>query len=168
LVIPGAYEHLSLTKEEKQKMKKDINYLEDSYIGNGNNLEDTKELEDYLLENLSLIGVSVYKHFNFTGIEMGESNDSIKSFKFIEEGSDNIINLNSSIIVTGGVYDVDQTVFRFIHDNRLVYNGRAIVDKDFHTSDKFIFAAGRICEYSQAYTEKYRLMRLERYLINLI
>ena len=160
LVIPNIFEHFAVPKE---KAKKDQNFEELTFI-NGNSLEDTREVEDYLMENLLSLGVKLLRNFNFVGVNLNEQNDQIVSYKFGEDGSDNITNINASLIITGGLYDVDTTVFKFIHDNRLVYNGRAIIDKNFRTADRFIFAAGRLCEFSKAYTEKYRLMRLERYL----
>ncbi len=61
--------------------------------------------------------------------------------------------------------DVDPTVFNFIHNNGLVYNGRAIISNQFLTADNYIFAAGKLCEFSQCYSyiEKYKQLRLECY-----
>jgi hypothetical protein len=162
VIIPNILEHYANTKEEKIKARKDQGVNEELNFINGNNLEDTKEIEEYLMDNLAAIGVTVLKNFNFSGVNLNETNDAINSFRFTEDGTDNTKLLSANIILTGGLIDVDQTVFRFIHDNRLVYNGRAIIDKNFKTADKFIFAAGRLCEFSQAYTEKFKLMRIER------
>ena len=61
--------------------------------------------------------------------------------------------------------DVDPVVFRFIHENGLVYNGRAIINNNFLTADNYIFAAGKLCEFSQcfSYIEKHKQLRLESY-----
>jgi hypothetical protein len=163
LIIPNIFEHYATTKEEKLKAKRDTNINDELNFINGNSLEDTREIEEYIMDNLASIGVTVLKNFNYAGVVLNETNDAITEYKFIEDGTDNVRTLSANIILTGGLSDVDQTVFRFIHDNRLVYNGRAIIDKNFKTADKFIFAAGRLCEFSQAYTEKFKLMRLESY-----
>lgn len=55
------------------------------------------------------------------------------------------------VLITCGHKDVDQDVFKSIHDNGLVYNGRLIVDKSFKTTDPSIFAAGSLCEFSNRY-----------------
>lgn len=161
LVIPTILEH-AVDEKEKPKAKKDANLLEELNFVNGNYLEDTKEIKDYILDNISALGVSVYKNFNFQDVILNETSESIVVYKFTEEGGENYVELSASVIVTGGLIDVDKTVFDYIHENRLVYNGRAIIDKNFKTVDKFIFAAVRLCEFSQGYTVKYKLMKLER------
>merc|ERR1719313_1203697 len=55
------------------------------------------------------------------------------------------------VLITAGHRDVDEDVFQSIHNNRLVYNGRLIVDKNFNTTDPSIFAAGSLCEFSGRY-----------------
>jgi len=164
LVIPNILEHL-LTREEKIKFKKENQSInEEQLFVNGNSFEDSKELEEYLLKSLELKGVKVLYNYNLVGVNLDE-NQKIASYRFLEDGTnDKFEELSGNIIVTGGLLDVDQTVFNFIHENRLVYNGRAIIDRNFMTADSFIYAAGRLCEFSQrySYVEKLKLMRLER------
>ena len=164
LVIPNILEHL-LTREEKIKFRKEYqNVTGEQYFVNGNSFEDTKELEEYLLKSLEEKGVKVLYNYNLIGVNLDE-NQKIVSYRFIEDGTnDKFEELTANIIITGGLLDVDQTVFNFIHENRLVYNGRAIIDRNFMTADSFIYAAGRLCEFSQrySYVEKLKMMRLER------
>ena len=89
----------------------------------------------------------------------------IESFKFAEDGKDHVEFLTTNLIVTGGMLDVDPVVFKFIHENGLVYNGRAIIGNNFLTADNSIFAAGKLCEFSQCYSyiEKYKQLKLECY-----
>jgi hypothetical protein len=69
------------------------------------------------------------------------------------------------VLITCGHKDVDQDVFKSIHDNGLVYNGRLIVDKSFKTTDPSIFAAGSLCEFSNRYMAlaQGRSLRMDRY-----
>lgn len=56
-----------------------------------------------------------------------------------------------SLLITGHIFDISYKIFRTIQDNGLVYNGRLIVQSNYQTIDENIFAAGRICEFSQRY-----------------
>jgi thioredoxin reductase len=59
--------------------------------------------------------------------------------------------LDCGVMVTCGHRDVDLDVFKSIHNNGLVYNGRLIVDKNFGTTDRSIFSAGSLCEFSNKF-----------------
>jgi hypothetical protein len=63
----------------------------------------------------------------------------------------NEVEIECRVLVTCGHRDVNSDVFKSIHDNGLVYNGRLIVDKTFKTTDSSIFAAGSLCEFSNRY-----------------
>jgi hypothetical protein len=163
LVIPNIYAH-AVNKEEKTNYKKDQLLLEEISFSNSTSFEGIPEIESYILAELVKMGVKVYQNCNFVGVNISETRDSIVSYKFNEEGTDRFEDLEASIIVTGGLIDIDQTVFKFIHENKLVYNGRAIIKQNFMTANEYIFAAGRLCEFSQkfVYTDKGRLIKLER------
>ena len=188
LVIPNIHFDLTVNKQKEEKRayakKTDKNAqdtlnLDDNLeFVNGNSLEDCKEVETFLIKMLKDTGVQVYENFNFAGVKLKceefadpanikqELNDLvIESFKFVEDGKDNPVFLTTNLIVTGGMLDVDPIVFKFIHENGLVYNGRAIIGNNFLTADSNIFAAGKLCEFSQcyAYIEKYRQLKLESY-----
>jgi hypothetical protein len=166
LVIPNIYAH-AVNKDEKTNFKKDPALLEEINFSNSNSFEGTPELETYLLNLFAKIGIKIYNNYNFTGVNISETNERFESFKFSEEGSDKSEDLTGNIIVTGGLIDVDQTVFKFIHENKLVYNGRAIIKQNFMTSNEHIFAAGRLCEFSQKfnYTDPGKILKLERYIL---
>jgi hypothetical protein len=68
-------------------------------------------------------------------------------------------------MVTCGHRDVDEDVFKSIHNNGLVYNGRLIVDKNFTTTDPSIFSAGSLCEFSNKFLGQAngRSLRMDRY-----
>jgi len=171
LVIPNLYAHAvqQANKEEKQ-LKKDENLIKEVIFTNTTQLENCPEVEEYLKETLEKIGVVILNNFNFEGVNLSETNDNIVSYRFKEEGTDKFEDISGNLIVTGGLIDVDQTVFKFIHENKLVYNGRAIIDRNFLTANNSIFAAGRLCEFSQRYkhVEKGKPLRLERYFIYII
>ncbi|KAF4675449.1 hypothetical protein FOL47_007757, partial [Perkinsus chesapeaki] len=57
------------------------------------------------------------------------------------------------VLITADGHSIDPRVFACIHDNQLVYDGRLIVDNLFRTSDKNIFAAGTLCEFSRRYVK---------------
>jgi hypothetical protein len=77
----------------------------------------------------------------------------------------NELELECGVLVTCGHRDVDQDVFKSIHNNGLVYNGRLIVDKNFSTTDKSIFSAGSLCEFSNKFLSLAlgRSLRMDRY-----
>jgi hypothetical protein len=65
-----------------------------------------------------------------------------------EEGDDII---QDTIVFLGRTFDVGTSVFKAIQDNGLVFNGRLIVTNNFRTIDTFIYACGKISEFSQRY-----------------
>jgi hypothetical protein len=77
----------------------------------------------------------------------------------------NQMELECRVLITCCHRDVDEDVFRSIHDNGLVYNGRLIVDRNFQTTDPSIFAAGSLCEFSNRYKAlaQGRSLRMDRY-----
>jgi hypothetical protein len=163
LVIPNIYAH-AVNKDEKTNFKKDPTLLEEINFSNSNSFEGSQEIESYLLALFQSYGIRIYNNYNFIGVNISETNERIESFKFCEEGSDKSEDLTGNIIVTGGLIDVDQTVFKFIHENKLVYNGRAIIKQNFMTANENIFAAGRLCEFSQKFnfTDPGKILKLER------
>ena len=189
LVIPNIHFDLTVNKGMKDERKAQaskksekntdgLNLDDDLEFVNGNSLEDCPEVEKFLIEILKQQGVQVYENFNFAGVKLkreeftdpanikGELGDLvIESFKFAEDGKDHVEFLTTNLIVTGGMLDVDPVVFKFIHENGLVYNGRAIIGNNFLTADNSIFAAGKLCEFSQCYSyiEKYKQLKLECY-----
>jgi hypothetical protein len=168
LIIPTKIAHYDFPKEEisakdKSKKETDPKLLEELEFINSNTFEENAELEKYVIKQINSMGVKVYYNFNYDSITLNENLDSILSYKFKNDEEE--IDIIASYIVTGGFIDVDPLVFQFIHDNGLVYNGRMIIDKNFMTADQYIFAGGRLCEFSQryAYSEKGKLLRLECY-----
>lgn len=69
----------------------------------------------------------------------------------LKESLNDDIYLNSRMLVTSGLVDIDTEIFQIIHDNGLVYNGRLIVKSNFQTTENEIFCCGKICEFSQRY-----------------
>ena len=66
----------------------------------------------------------------------------------IGEGDDLI---QDTMVFMGKTFDVGTSVFKAIQDNGLVFNGRLIVTNNFRTIDRFIYACGKISEFSQRY-----------------
>ena len=166
-------------KDEKKRREKgkDTEYDNNLEFINGNSMENCKDVEKFIIKVMREKGIEIYENYNFWGVKLKreEFTDNIKqelqdlvieSFKFLEDGKEGgEVYLSTNLIVTGGMLDVDPTVFDFIHNNGLVYNGRAIINNQFLTADNFIFAAGKLCEFSQCYSyiEKYKQLRLECY-----
>lgn len=97
--------------------------------------------------------------------EDGKSDEQDKPDKRKTRRKKNEIVYECRVLLTCGHRDVDSDVFRSIHDNGLVYNGRLIVDKNFMTTDASIFAAGSLCEFSNRYKafSQGRSLRMDRY-----
>lgn len=81
--------------------------------------------------------------------ENGEQIDDTKQKKI--KRKKNQMELECRVLIACCHRDVDEDVFKSIHDNGLVYNGRLIVDRNFQTTDPSIFAAGSLCEFSNRY-----------------
>ena len=167
LIIPSKTAHVEKNTKDKKEQQSIIRELD---FTNSSSLETSPEIENHIFEVLKSKGVRVLKNYDFYGIQYRneEKPDEITGYKFMMEGSNNQtepVIITGNYFVTGGLINVDDNVFHFIHDNGLVYNGRAIIDKNFMTSDSYIFAAGRLCEFSQrySYTEKGKILKLERY-----
>ena len=95
--------------------------------------------------------------------ENGEQNDDTKQKKI--KRKKNQMELECRVLISCCHRDVDEDVFKSIHDNGLVYNGRLIVDRNFQTTDPSIFAAGSLCEFSNRYKSlsQGRPLRMDRY-----
>ena len=139
-------------------------------------MENCPQVEQYIIKVMREKGIEIYENYNFAGVRLKreEFTENIKqelqdlvieSFKFVDNDKGGEVYLSTNLIITGGMLDVDPTVFNFIHNNGLVYNGRAIISNQFLTADNYIFAAGKLCEFSQCYSyiEKYKQLRLECY-----
>ncbi len=189
LVIPNIKSDLTTNKQNlkderklqqlrEKKGNEFLNLDDDLEFINGNSLEECPDVESFILETLKKKGVQVYKNYNFAGVKLKREEFTdpanikpelqdlvIESFKFLEDGKDNEVYLTTNLIVTGGMLDVDPMIFKFIHENGLVYNGRAIINNNFLTADSSIFAAGKLCEFSQCYQyiERHKQLRLECY-----
>ena len=181
VVIPSMKFDMTTSQKQKDERKrrekgKDNEYDNNLEFINGNSMENCKEVEKFIIKVMREKGIEIYENYNFAGVKLRreEFTENIKqelqdlvieSFKFVEDGKEGEVYLSSNLIVTGGMLDVDPTVFDFIHNNGLVYNGRAIINNQFLTADNFIFAAGKLCEFSQCYSyiEKYKQLRLECY-----
>ena len=181
LVIPSMKFDMTTSQKQKDERKrkekgKDNEYDTNLEFINGNSMENCKDVENFIIKVMREKGIEIYENYNFAGVKLKreEFTENIKqelqdlvieSFKFVEDGKEGEIYLSTNLIVTGGMLDVDPTVFDFIHNNGLVYNGRAIINNQFLTADNFIFAAGKLCEFSQCYSyiEKYKQLRLECY-----
>ena len=181
LVIPSMKFDMTTSQKQKDERKrkekgKDNEYDTNLEFINGNSMENCKDVENFIIKVMREKGIEIYENYNFAGVKLKreEFTENIKqelqdlvieSFKFAEDGKEGEVYLSTNLIVTGGMLDVDPTVFDFIHNNGLVYNGRAIINNQFLTADNFIFAAGKLCEFSQCYSyiEKYKQLRLECY-----
>ena len=140
-------------------------------------MENCPQVEQFILKVIREKGVEIYDNYNFAGVKLKKEEFTtenikqelqdlvIESFKFVDQDKGGEVYISTNLIITGGMLDVDPTVFDFIHNNGLVYNGRAIISNQFLTADNYIFAAGKLCEFSQCYSyiEKNKQLRLECY-----
>ena len=163
--------------ERKRREKKDNEYDNNLEFINGNSMENCPQVEQFILKVIREKGVEIYDNYNFAGVKLKKEEFTtenikqelqdlvIESFKFVDQDKGGEVYISTNLIITGGMLDVDPTVFDFIHNNGLVYNGRAIISNQFLTADNYIFAAGKLCEFSQCYSyiEKNKQLRLECY-----
>jgi hypothetical protein len=122
--------------------------------------EDEVNMSDDHSENSD--GMSGRGSMNDGDNEDGEQRDE-KQKKI--KRKKNHMEMEGKVLITCCHRDVDEDVFKSIHDNGLVYNGRLIVDRNFQTTDPSIFAAGSLCEFSNRYKAlaQGRSLRMDRY-----
>lgn len=167
LVIPTITSH-AISKEIKgNQLKKELQQMvkDELEFTNNSSLETSPEVEAFILESFEKEGVRIYKDFNYNEVLFSETKESIVGYEFSHEGTEKKEVITGNYFITGGLLNVDLSLFHIIHDNGLVYNGRTIVNKNFTTCDPSIFAAGRLCEFSQQYQyiEKNKILKLEGY-----
>jgi hypothetical protein len=141
-----------MDSEEQEESHKDAN-LERLLFKKLNEVDDEEEEDEDDDENRSRSD----KDSNMGGVMDDEDAEEEKSeaegvhHEKKKRRKKNELELEARVLVTCGHRDVDPDVFKSIHDNGLVYNGRLIVDRHFQTTDPSIFAAGSLCEFSNRY-----------------
>lgn len=110
-------------------------------------MEDS--IKYFLIKNKVFLIIFLYRS------EEDEEETNIRTLQMeitqLKESLNDDIFLNSRMLVTSGLVDIDTEIFQIIHDNGLVYNGRLIVKSNFQTTENEIFCCGKICEFSQRY-----------------
>lgn len=84
-------------------------------------------------------------------------------YRNINEEGDHL--LKNTILLTGNKIDVGSQVFTAVQENGLVFNGRLIVTSNFRTIDQYIYACGKISEFSQRYKNEAlgRSLRMDKF-----
>lgn len=126
--------------------------------------EDEDENRSHGEENSNMGGVTGGDGESAEGDERSQ-NEGAEHHEKRKRRKKNELEIEARVLVTCGHRDVDSDVFKSIHDNGLVYNGRLIVDRNFQTTDPSIFAAGSLCEFSNRYKalSQGRSLRMDRY-----
>lgn len=149
VIPPRKYEKPTKFESNEQKWEH-----EDHKVHDPDAFEDP-QVEEIVLKVFESMGIKVYPDFYLADIRSDENNN-IESIKFRRPESEDDeepeeLEEPCKLLVTSRYYDIDPVIFACIHDNGLVYNGRLIVKSNFQTTDESIFAAGRLCEFSQRY-----------------
>ncbi|CAM6097577.1 unnamed protein product [Calypogeia fissa] len=84
-------------------------------------------------------------------VPMGDQKEALKSIHVVDKGErpERKVKVPCSMLVTGNKLQVDLPLFRAIHKEALIFDGRVVVDGHFQTNDPFIFAAGSLCKFSR-------------------
>ena len=72
----------------------------------------------------------------------------------LEAASGQIVAQPCTLLLCAGAKEVQRTTFHAINGNSLVYDGRLVVDTNFCTNDKAIYAGGVITKLSRRYRSK--------------
>jgi len=158
--------------EESQFEHEDTDYLDieddedrefEKYLANQPAFEYDDIVQDKIEKILEEKGIEVLK--NVVLEEIKPDNNNCLDHIIVSQDGQEAARYDCRILITSGPVNIDEDVFKSIHNNGLVYNGRLVVDKNFQTTDPAIFAGGKLCEFSRKYfsDNKSRAMRLDRY-----
>ena len=94
--------------------------------------EDEADMEDKSSQdNKSDMGGMTGEDSNMEGEDKSNMDAEQADLTKKKKRKKNELEIECRVLITCGHADVDQDVFKSIHDNGLVYNGRLIVDRNF-------------------------------------
>ncbi|XP_035176848.1 cilia- and flagella-associated protein 61 isoform X5 [Oxyura jamaicensis] len=110
---------------------------------------NNSEIESAVQEALSEAGVSVYYDSILAQWSKGDDPDLITCAAFTTNTKP--FKLQCSAFFSFAYRTVDYETFKAINDACLVFDGRLVIDTEFHTNDVSIRAAGSLTKYSRKY-----------------
>ncbi|NWZ28929.1 CFA61 protein, partial [Asarcornis scutulata] len=110
---------------------------------------NNSEIESAVQEALSEAGVSVYYDSILAQWSKGDDPDLITCAAFTTNTEP--FKLQCSAFFSFAYRTVDYETFKAINDACLVFDGRLVIDTEFHTNDVSIRAAGSLTKYSRKY-----------------
>ncbi|XP_030303596.1 cilia- and flagella-associated protein 61 [Calypte anna] len=110
---------------------------------------NNNEIESAVEEALAEAGVSVYRDSILAQWDEGDDPDLITCAAFTTDTKP--FKLQCSAFFSFAYREVDYETFKAINDACLVFDGRLVIDTEFHTNDVSIRAAGPLTKYSRRY-----------------
>ncbi|XP_066243088.1 cilia- and flagella-associated protein 61 isoform X1 [Saccopteryx leptura] len=106
-------------------------------------------VEKAVEDALQAAGVTIYREALLAQWNEGQNPDPIHSASFTTPTQP--FKLPCSIFFSFSEKNVDYETFKALNDACLVYDGRLVIDKNFHTNDIAIRAAGSLTKFSNRY-----------------
>lgn len=112
-------------------------------------------------ESLRELKVNIHKQYHFDDWNNGTWNSGlpIKQVTFIknsensslDDGTPRVLQLECCLFLCYYRKDVDYTAYMATNSSNLVYDGRLVIDNNFHTNDSCIRSAGKMTKYKRSY-----------------
>jgi hypothetical protein len=137
---------------------------DENILGNHVAFEGDTTIESVQHSILAGLGITILPNTKLIAINKDEKTGHLQSIRVsMDDGSEETV--NCKVLVTCGESDVDTEVFKLIHENGLVFNGRIIVDSQFRSTDERIYSGGSLVEFSHQYRNETigRCLRMDRY-----
>ena len=111
-------------------------------------------VSDAVSESLESLGVTVYSGLNIVRLHAKDGANRSGLSVIFERSGEGEVELTCGVLVCGNERNVHPDVYNAINECGLVYDGRVVVDANFQTVDKRIFAAGPVAKLSRRYGKR--------------
>ncbi|KAI8895920.1 hypothetical protein BC833DRAFT_599595 [Globomyces pollinis-pini] len=123
-------------------------YFVDPTTSKGSSAFPKEAVNELVQEKLKLHGIPVHQNYTFDSYQ---TNDGyITAISFLDKNSRKVFVSNVDIFLYADQKSIHINSFKTINDACLVYDGALVIDKDFRTTDPFIFGAGTATKYATA------------------
>ena len=103
-------------------------------------------------KKIEAMGIARLEGMRLAGAEADD--DGVVCNCMLEAASGQIVAQPCTLLLCAGAKEVHRTTFHAINGNSLVYDGRLVVDTNFCTNDKAIYAGGVVTKLSRRYRSK--------------
>ncbi|KAK3713004.1 hypothetical protein QZH41_014115 [Actinostola sp. cb2023] len=107
------------------------------------------EIDEAIEQSLQILGVEVHVGFTLAQWNDGKPNGPLFCATFTSDNKP--LRVDCQAFFCFHEKRVDFQAFKAINDSCLVYDGKLVVDANFHTNDPFIRAAGPLTKYQRRY-----------------